>query len=984
LCPLYFNFMKPRSLPLALALFASLAFHAAAGTRYVDLNSPNPTPPYTTWLTAATNIQDAIDAADAGDTVLVTNGVYATGGRVVHGAMTNRVAVTKPLTLQSVNGPEVTLIQGYKRPIGDGFGDSAVRCVYLTNNVLLVGFTLTNGATRADQFGADPTQLNGGGVWCEPEGGAIVSNCVLVANSAFDMGGGAYFATLYNCTLSNNLASCRGGGAYGGGLFNCTISSNRAGGGVCITGNGGGVSSAVLSNCVLYANQAGNGGGAAGSTLENCQLLTNTASGFLCNDGKGGGAVGSVLINCELLGNSATYGGGASGGSLTNCSLIGNTAKPCSTAIGGTGGAGGGTHSSTLNNCRLSGNSAPSGGGAYGGTLNNCTLVDNQASGPGGGAAYGVLNNSIVYFNSAPSHPNHYSASLNYCCTTPLPATGTNNITADPELASLSHLSANSPCRDAGSTDFSSGLDIDGDAWNDPPSIGCDEYHPGTATGMLSVAIKVVHPLVDTEFEAPFVAEIQGHASASRWEFDDGTTVSNRPYATHSWNSTGPRTAIVWAYNDSYPSGVSATALVQVVEQMVHYVSLDSTNPVSPFTSWATAATNIQDAVDANIGSPKTLVLVSNGVYRTGGRSIGIEGMTRLVVSQPITVRSVNGPATTQIDGVSFPGEARCVYLASGAVLSGFTLTNGRVTSYSSSIPPYQRNGAGILCASASAVVSNCVVSGNWAQGAGGGAYRGTFYNCIFTGNFASMGGGAYASALNNCTLTGNSASSGGGVYSGVMRNSIIYGNSAPNGSNYFTSTFSHCCLAPLTNGIGNFAESPLFADFLGGDFRLQSNSPCINAGNNAYVVGDTDLLGNPRIAGGTVDIGAYEFHLPASVLSYAWAQQYGLSTDGSADFADDDGDGANHWQEWRADTIPTNAASALLMGTATNGVTGLVVSWASVATRSYWLERGTDLGGPEPFETIATNIVGVAGTKTFNDTSATNGGPYFYRVGVH
>lgn len=66
--------------------------------------------------------------------------------------------------------------------------------------------------------------------------------------------------------------------------------------------------------------------------------------------------------------------------------------------------------------------------------------------------------------------------------------------------------------------------------------------------------------------------------------------------------------------------------------------------------------------------------------------------------------------------------------------------------------------------------------------------------------------------------------------------------------------------LANLEPGPGDVHADPEFADPGAGDFHLSSSSMCVDAGDNAWLEGvDLDLDGQPRIQGGTVDIGADE-----------------------------------------------------------------------------------------------------------------------------
>ncbi|HPB10779.1 MAG TPA: hypothetical protein PLT74_05925, partial [Kiritimatiellia bacterium] len=190
---------------------------------------------------------------------------------------------------------------------------------------------------------------------------------------------------------------------------------------------------------------------------------------------------------------------------------------------------------------------------------------------------------------------------------------------------------------------------------------------------------------------------------------------------------------------------------------------------VPPFVSWADAATNLQDAVDA-VALPGGRVLAGDGVYDAGARVAAGQTVTnRLVLDKAVRVESVNGPAATAIAGRWHSEETplgalaiRGVYVANGAVLCGFTVSNGATAAAT-----YSDNGrGGGLFLAAGGAATNCTVTGcrAWAGGGAAGA-AGVLRGCVLSGNAAltasgtsGYGGGMYGLLAEGCAIVSNTA----------------------------------------------------------------------------------------------------------------------------------------------------------------------------------------------------------------------------------
>ena len=274
-------------------------------------------------------IQEGINAATDGDTVIVAPGTY----------IENIDFLGKAIMLQSEAGADATIIDGGQVTTVVVFENGE------SSETVLDGFTIRNG------YGFDPT-YGGGGIRCH-DASPLILNCVITGNHVEAFGGGGWFSghlsspTIQNCTITENTATCyhgSGGGLYfdfhysnpkilnseithnqanlGGGLYccgsystivvtNCSITDNM----VSMYGAGGGIRSRSVSleiaNCTLARNSSDDVGGAfyfsdSTSTIRNCTITGNSANikgGGLCCYGSS-----VTVINSIFWDDSAQYG----------------------------------------------------------------------------------------------------------------------------------------------------------------------------------------------------------------------------------------------------------------------------------------------------------------------------------------------------------------------------------------------------------------------------------------------------------------------------------------------------------------------------------------------------------------------------------------------------------------------------------------------------------------------------------------------------
>ena len=514
--------------------------------------------------------------------------------------------------------------------------------------------------------------------------------------------------------------------------------------------------------------------------------------GFATNGGSvmvSPGAAGAHIEGCGFYGSWAVEKGGSIY-AMTTCLV-----ERCRFPSGRTGGSGGaiyGGNGLTVRSCvfmdgRAAGGEGTGGGAMYledGSVVENCTVWGSRAYGTlGGGGIYCETNvlirNTIIWGNTADTNANVNNpgggTDFAYCCSSPL-LPGPGNIDQDPVFADEEQwnleLAPGSPCLDSGT--------------NQPWMVGARDvwgYNQRIEHGVVDLGASETRYMCHfngsprdgfdslTVVFTGSVYEADGGTTTNwLWDFeDDGTFDIVGPDRTVVTNTFGPgmHTVHLQVQNDiGWSPDLRRYDYIRVSPTHM-YVSLEGSHE-EPFDTWATAANDIQSAL--NVASDGVTIHVTNGTWYVHPDE------WQMLVDKGVRLLGENGPEHTFLDGENAKWGIAVEH--PDAVVEGFTIT--RMLDYALQIYP------------AGGTARDCVIEGNpvggnlavWLYGSG------IMDDCIIRSNAPKAGvqvsGG---SMLLNSTVEANgfgASYSGGGVYcttGATVSNCTIRGNGSPEGA---------------------------------------------------------------------------------------------------------------------------------------------------------------------------------------------------------
>ncbi|MCP4546991.1 MAG: hypothetical protein GY835_11050 [bacterium] len=256
-------------------------------------------------------IQAAINAADHGDVIELTDGVFAGPGNI------DLDPVGKRITIRSQNGPTACIIDGHhldrafrihknesRESMIEGigfvscYGDEGAamlifaasplvrNCIFESCAVAVNGgaVSIHGGAPRFEECRfLECTSLGrGGALFCCDDSAPVLSNCQFSGCRAELPGGALYISyspvNLTGCIFSENTGSLGGAIAlnnYWLTVTRCTFIQNSAGGGSAIWA-GGKAAAPLIVNCTLVRNRSSVNNGAIYLNGGSCGYLENT------------------------------------------------------------------------------------------------------------------------------------------------------------------------------------------------------------------------------------------------------------------------------------------------------------------------------------------------------------------------------------------------------------------------------------------------------------------------------------------------------------------------------------------------------------------------------------------------------------------------------------------------------------------------------------------------------------------------------------